>query len=52
MGHKSIETTLRYAHLAEPHLRDAVEQLTVKQTDTRTSTEQKSAFKTQKVKSA
>jgi integrase len=49
MGHKSIETTLRYAHLAEPHLRDAVERL-VKQTDTRTSTEQKSASRAHRAK--
>ena len=27
MGHKRIETTLRYSHLAEDHLRNAVERL-------------------------
>ena len=45
MGHKSIETTLRYAHLAEPHLREAVERLTMKQTDPRTSTGDEHAWK-------
>ena len=27
LGHKRIETTLRYSHLGEPHLREAVERL-------------------------
>jgi hypothetical protein len=40
MGHKCIETTLRYSHLGETHLHMAVERLTEKPTDTRTSTEQ------------
>ena len=38
LGHKRIETTLRYAHLSEAHLREAVERLTVAPTDTKTST--------------
>jgi site-specific recombinase XerD len=32
LGHKRIETTLRYAHLGEDHLRDAVERLVVPKT--------------------
>src|SRR5215472_2264905 len=40
MGHKRIETTLRYAHLGETELHKAVERLTVKATDTTTSTGQ------------
>jgi len=40
LGHKRIETTLRYAHLGEAHLREAVERLTEKPTDTRTDTRQ------------
>jgi len=40
MGHKRIETTLRYSHLGETELHKAVEQLTVKATDTTTSTGQ------------
>jgi integrase len=40
LGHKRMETTLRYSHLSETHLREAVERLTEKPTDTRTSTEQ------------
>ena len=43
LGHKRIETTLRYSHLGDTHLREAVERLTVAPTDTRTSTEQASA---------
>jgi site-specific recombinase XerD len=38
LGHKRIETTLRYSHLGEAHLREAVERLTVTPTDTTTST--------------
>jgi hypothetical protein len=38
MGHKCIETTLRYSHLGETELHKAVERLTEKVTDTRTST--------------
>jgi len=38
LGHKRIETTLRYSHLGEAHLREAVERLTVPSTSTRTST--------------
>jgi integrase len=52
MGHKCIETTLRYAHLAETHLREAVEQLTAEETDTRTSTEQASTSARQVAASA
>ena len=40
LGHKRIETTLRYSHLGEAHLHEAVERLTVKPTDTKTSTRQ------------
>lgn len=46
LGHKRIETTLRYSHLAEAHLRDAVERLAEKPTDTRTSIRQKGASTT------
>jgi hypothetical protein len=38
LGHKRIETTLRYSHLAETHLRDAVERLTPNATDTKSDT--------------
>jgi integrase len=38
LGHKRIETTLRYSHLGETHLREAVECLTAAPTDTTTST--------------
>ena len=38
MGHKRIETTLRYSHLGETHLQEAVERLTQGATDTRTDT--------------
>jgi integrase len=38
LGHKRIETTLRYSHLGEAHLREAVERLTIVPTDTTTST--------------
>lgn len=37
MGHKRIETTLRYSHLGETHLHEAVERLTEKPTATSTS---------------
>jgi hypothetical protein len=40
MGHKRIETTLRYSHLGEAQLHEAVERLPVKPTDTTTSTGQ------------
>lgn len=43
MGHKCIETTLRYSHLGETELYEAVERLTANPTDTRTSTEQTNA---------
>jgi len=39
LGHKRIETTLRYSHLGEAHLREAVERLSVKPSDTKTDTE-------------
>ena len=35
MGHKTLTMTLRYAHLAPGHLRDAVEKLTDTTTDTK-----------------
>ncbi len=38
LGHKRMETTLRYSHLGETHLREAVERLTGTPTGTRTST--------------
>ena len=38
LGHKRMETTLRYSHLGEAHLREAVERLTEKRTDTATDT--------------
>lgn len=40
MEHKRTETTLRYSHLSETELHKAVERLTVKSTDTTTSTGQ------------
>jgi integrase len=40
MGHKRMETTLRYSHLGEAQLHEAVERLTEKPTDTRASTGQ------------
>jgi integrase len=38
LGHKRMETTLRYSHLGEAHLREAVERLTGAPTGTKTST--------------
>jgi integrase len=38
LGHKRIETTLRYSHLGESHLREAVERIAADPTSTRTST--------------
>jgi integrase len=38
LGHKRIETTLRYSHLGEAHLREAVERLTATPTGTTTGT--------------
>lgn len=38
LGHKSILMTMRYAHLAPAHLRDAVERLAGQRTATRTAT--------------
>lgn len=43
-GHKRIETTLRYAHLAEGHLRDAIERLAHRGTDTRSDTKMAGLF--------
>jgi integrase len=43
LGHKRIETMLRYSHLAEAHLREAVECLTGAPTDTKTSTSENKA---------
>ena len=42
LGHKRIETTLRYSHLGEAHLREAVERLTAAPTSTTTGTGQNS----------
>jgi integrase len=36
LGHKRMETTLRYSHLSEAHLHEAVEHLTEKSTSTTT----------------
>jgi hypothetical protein len=47
MGDKCIETTLRYSHLGDTHLHMAVERLTEKATDTRTSTGQTGTSSTQ-----
>lgn len=52
LGHKRIETALRYSHLGDTHLREAVERLTVKPTDTKTSTEQIGAAYTAKAATA
>ena len=41
MGHKRMESTLRYSHLGEAHLQEAVERLTLGATDTRTDTTKK-----------
>jgi integrase len=38
LGHKRIETTLRYSHLGEAHLREAVERIVAGPTSTTTST--------------
>ncbi len=38
LGHKSILMTMRYAHLAPAHLRDAIERLAGERTATRTAT--------------
>lgn len=38
LGHKTIAMTVRYSHLAPTHLREAVERLTAKSTDTTTDT--------------
>ncbi len=38
LGHKQIETTLRYSHLSESHLQEAVERLSIYPTDTSTDT--------------
>jgi integrase len=52
LGHRRIETTLRYSHLAEGHLREAVERLTAKPTDTTTDTKQKGVSAAQTAVSA
>ena len=38
MGHKTITMTVRYAHLAPAHQREAIERLAQKRTDTTTDT--------------
>jgi integrase len=43
LGHKRMETTLRYSHLGEAHLREAVERLTETPTGTKTSTRENKA---------
>jgi hypothetical protein len=40
MGHKRIETTLRYSHPGDTHFREAVERLTANPSDTRSDTGQ------------
>lgn len=52
LGHKCIETTLRYSHLGETELHRAVERLTAKATDTTTSTGQSDTSTTQAAASA
>jgi integrase len=52
LGHKCIETTLRYSHLGDTHLHESVERLTAKPTDTRTGSEQFGTQKTQVAVSA
>jgi integrase len=52
LGHKRLETTLRYSHLGESHLREAVERLTGKPTDTTTDTGQSEASEQKEAKSA
>jgi integrase len=52
LGHKRMETTLRYSHLAEGHLHEAVERLTVHPTDTTTDTRQKRASSESTAKTA
>ena len=44
LGHKRIETTLRYSHLGEAHLHEAVERLTIISTSTTTSTGENGAL--------
>jgi integrase len=52
LGHKRLETTLRYSHLGESHLREAVERLTGKPTDTTTDTGHSGASEAKETKSA
>jgi len=52
LGHKCIETTLRYSHLGETELHKAVERLTAKSTDTTTNTGQSWASNAQAAASA
>jgi integrase len=47
LGHKRIETTLRYTHLGEAHLLEAVERLTEEPTDTNTDTSHNGAVENQ-----
>lgn len=42
MGHRNIQTTMRYAHLAPKHLAEAAERM-VRPTDTTTDTKQNRA---------
>jgi hypothetical protein len=43
LGHSRIETTVRYSHLGEAHLQEAVERPTLVATDTNTDTSEKEA---------
>jgi hypothetical protein len=52
MGYMCIETTLRYSHLGETELHDAVARLTAKTTDTTTGTAQSGSSSTQATASA
>jgi hypothetical protein len=52
LGHKRIETTLRYSHLGEAHLREAVERLTAAPTSTTTGTSENSALRRQSASTA
>ena len=48
LGHKRIETTLRYSHLGEAQLQEAVERLTKNPTATRSATRPKARLASRK----
>ncbi len=43
LGHKTIDMTVRYSHLAPTHVQEAVERLTAKPTDTTTDSRRSEA---------